>query len=496
MNGRVLNVAALTAVAFAFGSAPALAAPATDGPGAMSHFALARKDCVGTAQNERSKVWYTVADGVLSDVYYPTNDTTNNETLQYVVTDGSTFTDLQTRDMTYTVQALDRRALTCRVVAKAKSGKYRITTDFLTDPQRPAVILHSRFEALKGRTSDYKLYVRFDPNLNGNGGGAPGNGGADTGAVSGNVLVGSDTVTTTNAANRDYAQPVFSALDGGFTQVSNGYAGAASDGLTQLDGAHRLTATYTDAAPGNLVQTGQVGLGRFGTFTVALGFGPTAAQAVGTVKSTLRTPLWLTALSYLIGWHRYDNALVEPRRPKSVSRETWADLLDTYYVSANYVKAATDKTFAGATSAAMASPWGQAIAAGDPANTYFGSYREVFGRDLYEAWTAAYLSGDRDLAKDMTRFLFERQQLPDGSMPRNSLTNGKQAPDSFNTQLDECAYPLIMALAVGLTSRDYYTAHIRPRRTSSPPTARTSAPSAGRSRTATRPRRSAPRSPA
>ena len=62
----------------------------------------------------------------------------------------------------------------------------------------------------------------------------------------------------------------------------------------------------------------------------------------------------------------------------------------------------------------------------------------------------------------MTRFLFERQQLPDGSMPRNSLTNGKQAPDSFNTQLDECSYPLIMALAVGLTSRDYYTAHIRP----------------------------------
>ena len=47
-------------------------------------------------------------------------------------------------------------------------------------------------------------------------------------------------------------------------------------------------------------------------------------------------------------------------------------------------------------------------------------------------------------------------------MPRNSLTNGKQAPDSFNTQLDECAYPLVMALAVGLTVDDYYADHIRP----------------------------------
>ena len=62
----------------------------------------------------------------------------------------------------------------------------------------------------------------------------------------------------------------------------------------------------------------------------------------------------------------------------------------------------------------------------------------------------------------MTRFLFERQQQPDGSMPRNSLPNGKLAPDSFNTQLDECAYPLVMALAVGLTDNAYYKAHIAP----------------------------------
>ena len=90
-------------------SAPVAAAGTAAGaPGALSHFDLARKDCLGTARNTTSKVWFTVADGVLSDVYYPTIDNTNVETLQYVVTDGSTFTDLQTRDMTYTVSALDR----------------------------------------------------------------------------------------------------------------------------------------------------------------------------------------------------------------------------------------------------------------------------------------------------------------------------------------------------------------------------------------------------
>src|SRR3954469_24265218 len=201
MKGRLLAGAAIAAAALTCWVPSALAQTAPGGPGALSHFDLARKDCVGTAQNTRSKVWFTVADGVLSDVYYPTNDTTNNETLQYVVTDGTSFTDLQTRDMTYTVSQPDDRSLSCRVTATAKSGRYRIVTDYLTDPDRPTVLLRSKFEALRGTTRDYKLYVRFDPTLNGNGGGGDGKGGADSGTVAGHVLVGSDTVTATNAAN-------------------------------------------------------------------------------------------------------------------------------------------------------------------------------------------------------------------------------------------------------------------------------------------------------
>src|SRR4051794_17780018 len=144
MERRLRAAAAIAAATFLCGVPTATAQTAPGAPGALSHFDLARKDCVGTAQNTRSKVWFTVADGVLSDVYYPTNDTTNNETLQYVVTDGSTFTDLQTRNMTYTVSQPDDRALACRVTATAKTGRYRIVTDFLTDPDRETVILHAR----------------------------------------------------------------------------------------------------------------------------------------------------------------------------------------------------------------------------------------------------------------------------------------------------------------------------------------------------------------
>ncbi|HYU67063.1 MAG TPA: hypothetical protein VEK09_09945, partial [Jatrophihabitantaceae bacterium] len=63
---RTIMIIAATAASFAVAFMPTAAADATDGPGALSHFDLARKDCLGTARNTTSKIWYTVAGGVLS----------------------------------------------------------------------------------------------------------------------------------------------------------------------------------------------------------------------------------------------------------------------------------------------------------------------------------------------------------------------------------------------------------------------------------------------
>ena len=438
----------------------AVAAPAgaPGWPGALSHFDLARKDCLGTARNTTSKVWYTVAGGVLSDVYYPTVDNTNVETLQYIVTDGSTFTDLQTRDMTYTVASADDNAggMACKVTATAKSGKYTIETRYITDPSRNSVLMQVDF---KPHHSGYKLYVRFDPTVNGNGGGGAGNGGGDSATVDAStghsVLVSSDTNTATNAANRDYAQPVFEALDGSFTEASSGFAGTVSDALNT---------SYTDAVNGNVVQTARVRFAGNGVSVLALGFGGSQAEAVGTAEGSLQTQFDRTLGDYRRGWKQYDDSLKRPRTDKlpGINGQTPAQLEDEYYLSANVLKASEDKTFPGAIVASLASPWGQAISAGDPANTYFGSYREVFARDLYEAWTGLVADGDLATARDATLFLFQRQQLADGSMPRNSLVNGKTAPDSFNTQLDEAAYPILMADQLGLTDASLYANHVMP----------------------------------
>lgn len=451
----------------------------------MSHFGLARKDCLGTARNTTSKVWFTVAGGVLSDVYYPTVDNTNVETLQYVVTDGSTFTDLQTRDMTYTVAALDPSGMSCRVVSTPKVGGhgYRIVTDYLTDPARNAVVLHTvvlhtAVRPVGGRpgAADLKLYVRFDPTVNGNGGGgdpAIQNGGADDAVIDTStghpVPVAVDPVTATIAANRDYARPVFAALraDRPFLQASSGYAGTSSDGLSQLDTDRGLATRYPSAPRGNVVQIAQVDLGRTGEATLALGFGASQAQAVSTAGVSAAQPFPVTAQAYVRGWHAYADRLRRPMLPSTVPATRRAELARIFRVSANVLKASEDKTFPGAIAASLSSPWGQAVAAGDRSLTYFGSYREVFARDLYETFTGLVAAGDLATAKDTVRFLFLRQQQPDGSMPRNSLPNGKTAPDSFGVQLDEVAYPILMARTIGLIepafTRDeaFYTDHVK-----------------------------------
>jgi glucan 1,4-alpha-glucosidase len=453
---------ATTAATAADGEAPG-------GPGAMSHFDLARKDCVGTARNRTSKVWYTVAGGVLSDVYYPTIDNTDVETLQYVVTDGTTFTDLQTRDMTYTVQALDATGMACRVVSTAKSGRYRLVTDYLTDPGRDSVVMRTTLLP-KSATDLLNVYVRFDATANGNGGGGGAstqNAGADTAVLDTSttypVPVSFDTNTATNAANRDYAQPVYAALraDRPFSQASSGFAGSASDGLAQLDQDHALKETYTTATHGNVVQTVQVDARAGRPFQLALGFGSTQTAAVQTSGNSAGASFEKLYRNYRKGWENYDRGLVPAASPNDLPVSRRERLRRTYLLSANVLKASEDKTFPGAIVAGLGSPWGQAVAAGERDLTYFGSYREVFARDLYETFTGLVAAGDAATARDTVRFLFEKQQQPDGSMPRNSLVNGKTAPDSFGVQLDEVAYPILMARTVGLTDAAFYTEHIK-----------------------------------
>ncbi|MGI8715680.1 MAG: glucodextranase DOMON-like domain-containing protein [Solirubrobacteraceae bacterium] len=458
----VLAVCALGAsLVLTSGASAAVSATTAPGPpGAQSYFDLARKDCVGTARNTRSKVWFTVADGVLSDVYWPTVDATNVHTLQYLVSDGHSFTDLQTRDMTYTLVP-DPTGMSCTVVATNTAHGYRITTTYAADPARAAILMHTEFAGPAGD----RLYVRLDPLAGGTGGGGPSNAGANTATVARAggqpVLVASNPNTTTDAVNRSYAVPTFEALQSshGFSSASVGYAGSASDGLSMLDANHQLT-PYTSAPDGHVTLTAGVTLSSGHSVDLALGFGSTESTATAVAGASLAQPFGPVLAAYERQWLTYDSGL----RPPSLQLGRAA--VQEYYESLNVVKASEDKTFPGAIAAGLASPWGQSVPAGNDTNglpTYFGSYREVFARDLYEAFTSLLVAGDLRTAQAATLFLFDRQQLADGSIPRNSLLNGMAAPDTGGLQLDETSYPILMAWQSGLARRgDLYVKHVIP----------------------------------
>ena len=267
----------------------AVAAAAPDAPGAVSHFDLARKDCLGTARNTTSKVWYTVAGGVLSDVYYPTIDNTNVETLQYVVTDGSTFTDLQTRDMTYTVKSLDRSGLACRVTSTGKNGATRSSPTTSPTRSAPASSCTARCARPTGPARRSSSSSAMTGRSTATAAAEPTTAGPTT--PSSTPPLGPPCRCRRTSRRRRTPRtattrtPVFAALraDRPFLAASSGYAGTASDGLSPARREPRARRRPTTALPAaTSSRRRRWTCATTNSFTLALGFGATQTDASAT----------------------------------------------------------------------------------------------------------------------------------------------------------------------------------------------------------------------
>src|SRR4051794_39312876 len=152
----------LVAVAAALlGAAPAVAADAPGAPGAVANWTPGNKDGFGTARPLASKVWFTLAGGELTEVYAPDLGTPSFRDLQFVVSDGKTFSERETDVARHSARPADARSLTYRQVSS--TSRWRLTKTYVTDPARSAVLMKVRFESLTG--TPYRLYVLGDPAL-------------------------------------------------------------------------------------------------------------------------------------------------------------------------------------------------------------------------------------------------------------------------------------------------------------------------------------------
>ena len=421
---------------------------ATDCCGTPASWATGNKSALGTAASG-SAVWFTVANGVTSEVFYPRADVPNTQDTQYVVTDGSTFVDLERDATNHAVTMPDEKALQYTVTNTAKSGKYRITTNYVTDPARATVLTQTRFQSLDGGT--YKLFLLVNPSM-------AGGGGNDNAWWDGTALLagGSDTLagSVTEAVR----------VSSGFVAHDNGYSGAASDCLVDLRADKVLTNQFDNVSgAGNVVQCGQITVGADTTFTVALGYGTTAAAANTAASGSLTSGFTSVASSYRSGWNTYLGGL--KAAPASVSGDT--QRRRAYYVAVMALHAAEDKAHPGASVAGLSTPWGD-FTNGDNLND---GYHRVWGRDLYQQATGLIAAGDTAQAKRMAQFLWNSQWIgsptagdgttyPAGAFPRYSPVSGVAGatPQQLGCceQLDQDAAAIVLAWTTGLTDSGTY----------------------------------------
>jgi glucoamylase len=409
--------AALVGVAPAASSAAALQ-PAPGAPGQEHTWAPGDKDGFGTSLTTSSKVWYTLNNGALTEVFYPRIDTPSIRDTQLVVSDGKTFADREDEDTVQRVQLADPRSLTYRQVNTAKSGKYRITKTYVTDPARNALLVSVRFDSLTGEK--YDVYVLHDPALNMTGDDDTGTSTPAGALLSSDGVVGSALVTSPP-------------LD----RTSSGYLGV-SDGWTDLRDDFRMDWTYEATDPGNVVQLGRTRLtGQLGgqRMTLAIGFGSSAGVARDTAIAALDTGYPTASAQYAAGWHAYLDSL--SARPASVAR--WAT---EYDLSAMVLAASEDKTYRGGFVAAPNRPWAWANVL-----QFLPVYHAVWSRDLYQIATGLLAAGDSAAANRALDYLFTVQQRPDGSFPQNSRLSGEEVFGGL--QLDEVAFPIVLAWQLG-----------------------------------------------
>lgn len=434
-------------------------AVAGDGPGDSAAWTTGNKQGVGTSATAASKLWFTLAKGVVTEVFYPRLDVPNVQDMQYIVTDGATFVDLERDATSHAVSMPDERSLeyTITNTDRRATPRYRITSTYVTDPDRATLLVRTTFESLDG--GRYALYLLANPSMAG--GGANDEGSWDPASQ---ALISRGTESLFGASTT-----VVSALKigapHGFVEHDVGYAGRPSDCYVELRANLALRHAFDrTGSAGNVVQCGKIGdVGARTTFTVAMGYGPDAASALAAADGSLGAGFAAIEKKYRAGWHAYLATVKAP--PKSVSGVE--RLRRAYRVAVMSLHAAEDKTFPGANVAGFATPWGDFV----NGDTLGDGYHRVWGRDLYQQATGLLAAGDAAHARRMAEFMWSRQYVAAptagqgttyaaGSFPRYSPVSGSAGatPEQLGCceQLDQNAFAILLAWTTGLTDPATY----------------------------------------
>jgi glucoamylase len=380
--------------------------------GIDAQWPTAAKNGFGTSTSLQSKVWFTLANGTLTEVFYPTIDIPNTQTLQFVICRGRSCQFEE--EMSHSLSVVDHRSLNFRQINTAHG--VTITKTYTTDPERPTILIDV---VINSNESNSNIFLYYDPSLKNSGM-------HDTAWTDGGALLASEANVATALVSTVH-----------FTSITNIYASQGID-FTSLADSKR-------AENGNVVQIAR--LPKTKTFTIALAFGATPVEALNVARSSLRKGFITCEKQYSAGWHSYLGSLPNLRERRESQLQ----------MAAMVLKALEDKTYRGAIIASPSTPWG----GGPNANeSTISGYHAVWSRDLYHIATALIAIGDRAGANRALDYLFNSQQRADGSFPQNTWVDGR--PIGRGLQMDQVALPIVLALQLNRNGRETWLKHIKP----------------------------------
>jgi glucoamylase len=407
-----------------------------------------RLDFLGTARSDTSHVWFTGFNGIVGQVFYPRVDTPATVDWQFMIGDaGHTWVDEEKVATTSAVSLIDPRAMSWTLVNTANNGKYRIEKRIFTDPNRDSLVVRVTFTALVGHLGDFNLYTLYHPALDDAGTATT----ASSMTVNGTLLFAAQHVVSAGTLDQGDASVLLTSLPFKAGMMSSGFVGL-SDGWQDLKGSQppdfTMNWTYDSATNGNVAQMGQFDLSAHAgdtaiQFDLVLGFGNSITTAARAAKATLADNLDNMLTTYNNGWHIYTAGL---NNQKGAADQQ-------YYVAAMALKTAQNKDpGTGAMVAGVGTPWGADTDASD-------GYHVVFPRDLYKSASALMVAGDPQTANASLDFLLNKMQQADGHFPRYFFFSGA---DQESPQLDQTAFPIILAWKLGRNDAATYNNHIKP----------------------------------
>ncbi len=387
--------------------------PAPGGPGKAASWSSGAKTAVGTAISLESRVWFTIADGILTELYFPDIDCANLRDLRFVVAGGGFVSDEQ-KDADHKVEPLSPGVPGFRISSTGRRKDYRLDKEVITDPTRDVLLLNVAFEP-PAQSSDTRLYVIANPHLR------------DRGAGN-NAWVGKYKGVPMLFAERDGLAIALSS-SAMFLGMSCGFTGR-NDGLTDLRSHKRMTYFYTQASKGNVALTAEIDWRACqGRFRVALGCGGHAAEAGQQARAGLLQEFSSVRDKYVNGWRAELAKYIE-------DGDRGGSKVDHFRTSISVLRTHESKRFPGGFIASLSIPWG--FGRGDDST---GGYHVLWPRDMGETVLALAACGHFEGARRALFYLCCTQEA-DGNWSQNMWLDG--TPHWTSTQMDGTCFGILI----------------------------------------------------